>query len=44
VERSIPIGQVGNESGFIKSVRSILDRTDRCTNEIDIVGFGSNGA
>jgi hypothetical protein len=44
VERLIPIGRAGNESGFIKSVRLILDRPDRCMNEINTVGFGSDGA
>jgi hypothetical protein len=44
VGRSILIGRARNESGFIKSVRSILDRMDRCTDEIDTVGFGSDGA
>jgi hypothetical protein len=44
VGRLIPIGRARNESGFIKSVRSILDRTDRYTDEIDTVGFGSDDA
>jgi hypothetical protein len=43
VGRPVRIGRARDESGFIKSVRSVLDRTDRCTNEIGTVGFGSNG-